>query len=126
MKPLVINKTERTPAISLNSENGIFSIIGRSLTEDTSKFYQPIIDWFEKYIQNPNPCTQLVFQLDYFNTSSSRIYMIIMKFLEKIYLLGYDASVEWCYAADDYDMLETGADYSMMVQVPFKFKIIGL
>ncbi len=116
----VINKegTEDTPKIILNRNDGIFEISGRSLPEDSADFYQPILDWLDKYSGSPNPETVFVFKLEYFNTASSKLILDILSKLETI----SNTRIHWYFHEDDEDMEEAGTEFSELVEVPFEFK----
>jgi len=73
MEILNLEGTEDTPKILLDKSNGIFEISERSLPEDSAEFYQPIIQWLDDYAADPNPSTEFVFKLEYFNTASSKL-----------------------------------------------------
>ena len=55
----------------MDKEKNIFEISGKSLPEDVVDFYQPLLDWLNKYRSTPNPKTEFTFKLMYFNTASS-------------------------------------------------------
>ena len=65
MEPLSIKSTEDTPKIILDPLKELFEISGRSLPEDVNQFYKPVIDWFKDYLDNPNPKTVLIMNLQW-------------------------------------------------------------
>ena len=54
MEKLILEEDTDFPGIILDKEAGIFRITGRSIPHDTSKFYIPVIEWFQEYTKNPN------------------------------------------------------------------------
>jgi len=72
MRSLIIEPTNKTPKVILNADINVFEISGRSIPEDSVGFYRKIIDWVDEYSQNPNTRTNFKFQLEYFNTSTSK------------------------------------------------------
>jgi hypothetical protein len=56
----------------LIKNKAIIDFAGNSLPEDVNTFYQPILDWIDKYVENPNEKTEINMRFDYYNTSSSR------------------------------------------------------
>jgi hypothetical protein len=120
MKNLIIEPTPKSPKVILNSELNVFEVSGRSIPEDSVGFYRKILDWVEEYSKNPNPKTNFRFQLEYFNTSSSKCLLDLFRKLEKMYKNGSDVVITWCYDADDEDMEETGEDYKALLEVPFE------
>ncbi len=118
MKPLKIESTHKTPKVYLDPEEGVFEISGRSIPEDSVGFYKPILEWLDEYGKNPNEKTEFKFELEYFNTSSSKNILELLKRLEEIYEKGHDVKVIWYYDEDDEDMEETGEDYQALLKVP--------
>jgi len=121
MEKLIINGTNYTPKVELDPKLGILSLEGKSLPEDVLTFYQPIIDWIENYILEAKDETKVICNLDYINTTSSKLILDILIRLKKLESLGKSAKVEWHYDEDDEDIRETGSDYSSIVGVPFDF-----
>jgi hypothetical protein len=118
MEIINLEGTEDTPKIVLDKQNNIFEISGRSLPEDAADFYQPILDWLEKYRDNANPSTNFHFKLEYFNTASSKLILDVLSKLEEI----SGATITWYFHEDDEDMEEAGEEFSELVDVPFEFK----
>jgi hypothetical protein len=121
MEPLVIEPTKSTPKVILDKEKGIFQFIGNSLPENAMEFYGPVVNWITEYIANPNPSTELVFKLEYFNTASSKIIFELIKQHTALKKSGNAIKVNWYYPEEDEDMLETGKDYEELTQLPFEF-----
>ena len=120
MESLHTKDTYDCPQISLDQENNIFEIAGRSLPEDVYAFYEPVINWISEYAENPNPETIFDFKFIYFNTASSKIILDILTLLEEMIENGHKVRVRWYYISDDEDMEEAGEEYSEMVDVPFE------
>ncbi len=117
MNTLHLEGTEDTPSIILDKQNGIMEISGRSLPEDSTEHYKPVLDWVEAYAQAPNPATTFVFKLEYFNTSSSKLILDLLYALEEI----KGMKVQWYFHEDDEDMEEAGEEFSELVEIPFEF-----
>ena len=73
MEVIKIKGTDDTPTIILDKESGIFEISGRSLPEDVTTFYEPVLNWLDEYQEEANPKTVFAFKLVYFNTASSKL-----------------------------------------------------
>jgi|SRR3989344_2066497 len=115
-----INQTEIYPTIIMDKENGVFEIKGVSLPLDGKDLYQPVLDFLDEYSQNPNKITLFVFNLKYFNISSSKMFLFMLYKLKELYDSGKAVVVVWSY--DDEDIREAGDDFQHMVDVPFQFK----
>ena len=120
MEALYIKPTNDTPTIILDKEKNHFEISGKSLPEDVNAFYEPVFQWLEKYLADPNPKTSLLFNLDYLNTASSKSLLSLFLILENAVLAGKDIEVIWQYVEDDEDMFDVGEEYSEIIKVPFK------
>lgn len=120
MEAIKIMNTDDTPKIILDPANDIFEISGRSLPEDVATFYSPVLQWLDKYAQNPNPKTVVCFKLVYFNTASSKALLDILMKLEEIHEKGHDILIKWFYPDDDEDMQEAGEEYAEIVDIPFE------
>jgi hypothetical protein len=119
MEIINIKGTDDTPTIVFDSANNIHSISGRSLPEDVSTFYQPVLDWLEEFAKQTKPSMTLEFKLEYFNTASSKLLLDILLKLEEISEEGASIDVKWFYAKNDDDMQEAGEEYSDLVSIKF-------
>jgi len=87
MDKLHIKRTVDSPEILLDYTNNIYRIIGESRPESARKFYQPVFDWFEllfnkQYFLNNIRSVELAFDLDYFNSTSAKVFFDLLTFLK--------------------------------------------
>lgn len=120
LKEIKINRSDIYPDITLDKENGIFEIKGISLPSNGKEFYQPVLDFISEYVLEPNQVTHFVFNLRYFNITSSKMILFILYKLKELNEGGKSVLVTWCY--DDDDIHEAGKDFEHMVSIPFQFK----
>jgi hypothetical protein len=120
MENVKIEGTPKTPTVKFNKDSGELVLQGRSIPENSIDFYKPLIDWVDAYGANALPQTQMIVQLEYFNTSSSKCLLDIFKKLEAIKKAGKAVSVKWHYEEDDEDMLEAGEDYDAIIEIDFE------
>lgn len=125
MKDVIIKGTEETPSIEFNANEGCLLIKGRSIPEDPFTFYAPLLESLSKYHQSPSSKTKVGFQFEYFNTSSSKCILEILKQLQTLSQDGNNVEVDWYYDENDEDILEIGEDYSNMIKIPFNLKMIS-
>ncbi len=123
MEIIKIKGTEDTPSVILDKDQNIFEISGRSLPEDVSMFYEPILSWIDDYAEAPNAETVFNFKLEYFNTASSKVILDILLKFEDIHEKGNKVVVKWHYREDEEDMLEAGEEYADIVEIPFEYVI---
>ncbi len=122
MEALLIEATDDTPKVVLDPANNNFEFSGKSLPEDVTTFYGPVMDWLDQYAESPNDKTVVKFNLVYFNTASSKLILDILFKLEEIHDEGHDISVEWHYQEEDEDMEEAGEEYGELVEMPLVLK----
>jgi len=119
MNVINVDGTDETPAVVLDAENGKYEFSGRSMPEDVTQFYNPILEWFEGYAENPKPSMDVVFKMDYFNTASSKMILDILLKLDEINEGDTVVKIKWCYKEDDEDMEEAGEEYADLVEIEF-------
>ncbi len=120
METIKIQGTEDTPKIILDADNKVLEISGRSLPEDVTAFYEPVLNWLNEYSEKPNDKTVFNFKLTYFNTASSKLLLDILMKLEEMHENGNNVLIRWHYPEDDEDMEEAGEEYADIVDVPFE------
>jgi hypothetical protein len=119
-----IDATAKTPQVEYFESTGILEISGKSIPENTIKFYQTISDWLTSFSTNhANKKIELIFKLEYFNTSSAKKILELMKIIQQMVDNGnHQASVTWMYEESDLDMQEAGEDFMKLLHIPFKFE----
>ncbi|TAE71468.1 MAG: DUF1987 domain-containing protein [Bacteroidetes bacterium] len=99
------------PEVKLNAASGICEISGESYLEDTDEFYNNLIQWLENYIKEVRKAITFNFKLTYFNTSSSRSILNILRVLKKYEEDSGQVIVNWYYPEDDDSIKEEAEDY---------------
>ncbi|MBW0432229.1 hypothetical protein DLM76_01245 [Leptospira yasudae] len=121
MESLHIQQTKTSPEVILDTEKGVVEIIGESYPENAIAFYKPVFDWLNAAMGS-KASIQVKFQLDYFNTSSSKVIMDILDSLQKYHDQSGKVKILWLYKEDDDDMQETGEEFSSDLSLPFELK----
>jgi hypothetical protein len=120
MNKLKIEQTSDSPLVNLDTKKEYFEIKGRLIPEDPNKFFNPIIEWCENYIKDPNPQTTINLSIEYTNTSSSKALLQVLKIFEKLNMVDSSVSVNWFFV--DEDMMETAQDYKSILKMPIRIK----
>lgn len=120
MEIIKIAATHDTPSVILDAENGVFEISGKSLPEDVNAFYSPIIEWLDRYCQQPLEKTVIDIKLDYLNTASSKFLFTFFLKLEKLHEQNGSVLIKWYYADDDEDMQDVGEEFADVIKLPFE------
>lgn len=124
MENINIEGTAKTPTVIFEPANGLLEIKGRSIPENSTEFFRPLVDALKSFSTNSNGVITVNFKLEYFNTSSSKCILDILKILESIKKTGKTVSLNWYYEEDDEDMLESGENYQEIVNIPFNMLIL--
>jgi len=112
--------TDESPEVILDKATNEFKFQGKSLPEDVKEFYNPILDWVEEYAKDPNEETVVEFNMEYFNSASSKQILDILERFSIIIDTGKKIAVKWHYMQDDEDMEDAGESYADIVNVPFE------
>ncbi len=124
MEKLVIKETEKTPAIDFNFQSGKLLVSGRSYSSDAFDFYKPIIEWLNKYIQNPKETTILEVNVDYFHSVSIKYLTTIVKKIAQLQEVGKSIKVIWLHQSDENDedeAFELGKSIEAETKIKFEF-----
>lgn len=120
MESIYLKNSQLSPKVDLDKDNNRFIITGKSIVENAHDFYQPILKWFIEYFENPNEKTELIFYLEYINSSS----FLQIANLTEIFSLnnkGNNLNIKWLYDKEDDTMKEIGKDLQFTYLVKFNF-----
>jgi len=121
--PFAKDGTHDTPKVILDRNLPVFLIQGRSMPEDASHFFRPIHNWFKEYCADPNPETRIEFDLEYFNSSTLKELIRLLRFLEEMKKDGNSLEIIWCFEEGD-DLIEIkGEELKSIIDIPFKLKV---
>jgi hypothetical protein len=109
--------TSKTPTIHFDLSNGTLDIKGRSIMENPTTFYEPLLIALDKYLLAAKPSTRVNVHFEYYNTRSSRFIFNVFKKLGDIHQKGKIVSINWIY--DEDDMLVDGQIYQSLINIPF-------
>jgi len=129
MNPFIIEQSEFSPSIIFDPSSSKFEITGESRPENAGKFYESVIKWLEQYQTNlfsqkevsSDQKFHFDFKLEYFNSTSAKYILDVLKVLDTYFKEGYLAKINWHYDAMDEDMKDSGEQFSKLVKVPFAF-----
>jgi len=110
MATIDIEKTQLTPSILLDKEQGLIEIKGDSLPENTAEFYKPLMAELKDYFNSPQDKTIVNLEITYFNSSSSKLFFDFFDLLETA-SAKYDIEINWIYDEENESMEEAGEDF---------------
>lgn len=120
---LFIEATLTTPKIDFDPSTNRFIISGNSYPENSLKFYGPVLQWVQAWIERHTPTKdtlQVQVHLEYFNTSTAKVLLDLFRLFEVLYEKGQPIQIQWIYLAEDTEMEDAGLDYQAAVKVPFE------
>jgi len=121
MDSFYLEGTDTTLTVELNKNKGIFLFQGKTRPENAIAYYEGVFKWLDKYQKNPNEKTNIHFKLEYFNSSSAKMFLKLMVRFEELYNNGHTVKISWFYKPLDEDILEAGEDFASLIDVPFEF-----
>lgn len=117
MENLCIAKTKYTPEINFNYSDYLLTIKGESYPENTSKFYGPVMSSLLDFLDSlGDQEVTLNIELDYFNSSSSKVLMDLFDTLDERVAIGKKIIVNWLYEPDSDSAMEYGEEFKEDVQ----------
>ena len=121
MENLQVKKTKYTMAVNFNKDTGILEMEGSSYPENALDFFGPIINWIKDYTVQVNKSMVMNIRINYLNTSSTKCILDIFEILEQYHKSGGDVRINWYYAEDDEDIMETGEELGEDFNFPIEF-----
>ena len=116
MSIIQLEGTAKTPRVAFHDSPLSMEISGRSIPENSIAFYTSLLEWVDEHLK-AGAAVDVSIRLEYFNTSSSKCLMDLLKRVEQS---AAEATVLWYYEEDDEDMLEAGEDYDAIIDMPFR------
>jgi hypothetical protein len=114
----ILERTHSTPELELT--DGVFMISGVCAPENAADFFEKLKQPIDDVLQSGRKY-ELVFKLDYFNTTSSKCLLDLFRKLGASPNRG-NVSVLWFYDFDDEEMRESGEIFSELAGVDFVYR----
>ncbi len=112
MDIFVRDQTKSTPWIHFDPHQNHLQIKGESYPENSAKFYTPMLEWLEAYLNNlSSQKVHVDVELIYFNSSSSKVFMNFFDRLEEAAQNGVQVEINWMYHQDNDTALECGEEF---------------
>ena len=130
MNRLKIEGSEDTPAVLLDPGSNEFKLSGESRPENTAAFFAPVLTWMSEFetdlLRRRKEKTDIsqirfAFSFEYFNSTSAKYIMDILRKLQDLHKHKFDVVVEWHYVSYDEDMLEAGQEWAKLIHIPFEY-----
>ena len=122
--PIIEDEYDK-PFVKFDASTGKCEISGESFPEKTAEFFSRLMEWLEKYIKEVKGPVDFVFNLSYFNTSSSKRILHIMMLLQEYVENGGDVKAQWNYDPEDLDLEEDIEDLKIISKLDMKMNPLG-
>ncbi len=119
MEKLVLQPSKTNPFVCLDPSNKTYQITGKSFPEDAKEVFEPIFNWFQFNLSNIDHKIELEVQTDYFNSTSNRFLLKILRILERYNKAGKEIEIVWHF--EDEEIQNNGIIFSHLVNLPFRF-----
>lgn len=120
MDSIRIPATDSTPFVLLDASNHRIELSGRSIPEDASAFYFPILDWLDKYIKETSGKTTFSFYLEYINSISQKMLIDIFLKASALKNAGREIEILWYYDEEDEEMQDEGNVFRQKLGLPIQ------
>lgn len=124
MDKVVIQEAgKNVPGFTYYPSSSTVEIFGRSIPENPDVIFSRLDDWLRDYFQKKEDLN-VVIQLEYINSGSSKNLFESLSLLSELYNKGKKLSICWMYEEDDESILELGQYLSDRTTIPFEFKMV--
>ncbi|MCL2662879.1 MAG: DUF1987 domain-containing protein [Oscillospiraceae bacterium] len=103
-------KTDLTPYVLIDEENGYMNLEGESYHENIYEFFSEIKEWLDGYLNTDFESFTFDFELKYFNSSTVRILLGMLRDMDKSACVG-NISVNWITAKGNKIIIECGEKF---------------
>ena len=126
MKDLIIEKTQSTPYVYFSQTAKVLILKGESFPENSAKFYAPVMEWLRECLSNLGTEKVIMqFEIVYFNSSTSKVFMTILDLLQEEVEKGKNISVRWMCDAENETAIECGEEFKEDLEsLPFDIVLV--
>ncbi|WP_196426994.1 MULTISPECIES: DUF1987 domain-containing protein [Paenibacillus] len=119
---LQIESTKSTPAVQFDTETNHLVISGQSYPENAFKFYEPLMQWIDRYLErvSAEESVLLELRLPYINTSSTKCFMMLLEKFDEAYRGGKNIRLAWYCSPDNDREQECAEEFKEDLNLPFE------
>jgi SiaC family regulatory phosphoprotein len=107
LKNIFFESTPKTPQVDFNCISGDLILSGRSIPENATELYEPLLKWVNEYIQQPRQTTNFRINLEYFNTASSIWLAKLVRALSRMSDSENILFIHLYFSVEEFDSMET-------------------
>ena len=121
MQEVVLDATDSTPQVKFDPNSGVLQLSGRSIPENATRFYYPLLDWLNEYAGAPAEKTQFDFYLEYINSISQKMVLEILSVAQSMKDNDKNVEICWRFDEDDEEMQEEGEVFARKFEMDILF-----
>ena len=108
-------KTDMTPYVLIDEEQGIMKLEGESYHENVFAFFQEIHEWLVKYLKTDFASFTVDCKLKYLNSSTVKVLLNMLLEMDRS-ARGKNITVNWIVAKNNKIIIECGEDFQEDVE----------
>jgi hypothetical protein len=122
-KYIIQEEQKNCPGIVYYALTNRLEMIGRSIPENPEPIFSRLDGWITQHFEKGKEL-DIIFQLEYINSGSSKYLYEILKRLTALGRAGMTINMKWRYEEDDEAMLELGEHYRNTAGIPLEIEMI--
>ena len=122
-KHVIQEQLRNCPGIFYYPDTNKLELIGRSIPENPEIIFKRLDDWITVHFDKSKDL-EIIIQLEYINSGSSKYLFEILKKLTHFRHTGNTIRMKWIYESDDEAMLELGEHYRDTAGIPLEIVMI--
>jgi hypothetical protein len=122
MEPLHYQAAPMTPEVYFDPNRSDWYIRGNSHPGNAADFYEPLIEWVKQAVQEGlKRDVVLSIELSYFNSSSIKYLIKLLKAMEKAHRRKSYFVINWYYEDEEEINYQVGCEVLTAINLPFAF-----
>jgi hypothetical protein len=122
-KHVIQEELKNCPGIVYYPGPNKLEMIGRSIPENPELIFTRLDSWLTQHFEKSSGL-DIIFQLEYINSGSSKYLYEILKRLTAMSRSGKRIVMKWRYEEDDEAMLELGQHYRDTAGIPLEIEMV--
>lgn len=120
------NREHTLPIITYDEIKAVVNIKGRSISSEVQEYFNEFLPYFRDCLSKDPKDLEVVIQLEYFNTKTSKILMDFFGIIkDEVVEKGFNPDVTWHVEKGDEDLIEVVGDYEYLTNIKMKINEIS-
>lgn len=115
------NEQNTLPKIVYEEMQGTLKIEGRSIDIEAERYYEDLLPYLDKCLNDKPIGFVADIDYEYFNTKTAKVLVNFFNIIKKHESRGNEVKINWYYEEEDENLFEAGKDYESMTNLKFNF-----